>query len=261
MHLRVLSSGSAGNATLIRAGETTVLVDAGLGLTELQERLDAARIGPGALDHVLVTHGHLDHARSAGAIARKHRATVHCSENLMRNRSIRRSKRLATIPILAPRELEGPAGPEGLAFTAVPIPHDADPTVAYRLEHAGRVAVVLTDMGVPRLEIARRLAGAHLIQIEFNHDPAMVAAGPYPAPLKRRILGNAGHLSNEQAAWMLRRLAGPELHTVVLSHLSETNNTPELAYSTAREALDELGLTTVELVIASQHRVGPSLRV
>src|SRR5687768_4958847 len=101
MHLQVLSSGSGGNSALVRAGERRVLVDAGLAAPDLEARLERAGVATvfttrAWLDHVFVTHGHLDHARSAGWIARKARARLHCSESLMRNASIRRCKNLAT---------------------------------------------------------------------------------------------------------------------------------------------------------------------
>jgi phosphoribosyl 1,2-cyclic phosphodiesterase len=116
-------------------------------------------------------------------------------------------------------------------------------------------------MGRPDANVARRLAGAHLLVLEFNHDPGLVEAGPYPPALKRRILGNAGHLSNEQAGEMLRALAGPQLHTLVLAHLSKTNNRPLLALSEARSVLAELGLERVQVEVADQDGVGPSLPV
>jgi len=143
----------------------------------------------------------------------------------------------------------------------VRIPHDADPTVAFRLEHAGRVAVVLTDMGRPDPHVAARLAGAHVLVLEFNHDADMVAAGPYTAALKRRILGNAGHLSNAQAGEMLRLMAGPDLHTLVLAHLSEVNNRPLLALAAASAALEDLGLSQIKVELGRQAGIGPPIAV
>lgn len=262
MRLQVLASGSGGNSTLVRAGETNVLVDAGLTVAGMEQRLETARFALSELDHVLVTHGHLDHARAAGVVARKARCTLHCSESLMRNAAIRRSRNLAALSIDVPRIVRGRRGADDLQVTAVALPHDALPTLAFKLEHAGRCAVVLTDMGHPRPEVARALAGAHVLVLEFNHDVARLEGGPYPAPLKRRILGNAGHLSNAQAAAMLRWLAGAELHTLVLAHLSETNNTRELALESAQAALEELGLASrVRVLVAEQDRIGESLEV
>jgi phosphoribosyl 1,2-cyclic phosphodiesterase len=247
VHLQVLSSGSGGNATLVRGGDTAVLVDAGLTLKELDERFAAARFSPSALDHVLVTHGHLDHARSAGALAKRERALLHTAAALQSNASIRRCKNLNTLSVGGTQALPGRACDDGLRATSVPLPHDASPTVAFKLEHDGRCAVILTDMGMPRSDVARELRGAHVLVLEFNHDERMLSHGPYSAALKRRILGNAGHLSNEQAAVMLEQLAGEELHTLVLAHLSAHNNTREIAFECATAALARRGLAHVRV--------------
>jgi phosphoribosyl 1,2-cyclic phosphodiesterase len=263
VHLQVLSSGSGGNSALVRAGAVRVLVDAGLTLAEMEVRLELAGVPPPVgetptLDHVLVTHGHLDHARSAGGIARKHRAVVHGSEAMLQAPSLRRAKRQATLRVGAETLLDEPLG---LRASNVALPHDAHPTVAFRLEHGGRVAVILTDMGRPDEYVARALRGAHVLVLEFNHDLAMLERGPYPAALKKRVGGDAGHLSNAQAAQMLRWLAGPDLHTLVLAHLSQHNNRPELALEAAHTTLEALGLSQVRVLVASQHEVGENLAV
>ena len=268
MHVQVLSSGSAGNAALVRAGETHLLLDAGLPVDELYARFEAARVQPARLDHVALTHGHLDHARASGQLSKKTGATVHCCERLMRNGSLRGARRLAALTVGSDTRLEGRFGDDGLSLRPVLIPHDAEPTVAFRIEHTQpeerggtRVAVLVTDMGRPDPHVARALAGAHVAILEFNHDPAMLSRGPYTAKLKRRVAGDRGHLSNAQAAEMLERMAGPELHTVVLAHLSLTNNTAELAEAAARQALERAGRTNVRVLVASQDEPGPNLAV
>lgn len=261
MHLQVLSSGSGGNAALVRAGETAVLVDAGLTLADLDLRFETARFAPANLDHVLVTHGHLDHARSAGALARRERSLLHTAAALQSNASIRRCKNLNTLSVGGTQRLPGRRGDDGLTATSVALPHDALPTVAFRLDHGGRRAVILTDMGVPRAEVAEALSGAHVLVLEFNHDPSLLRAGPYPWALQKRILGNAGHLSNEQAAQMLDWLAGDQLHTLVLAHLSEKNNTRELALEQAHGVLARRRLDHVRVLVAEQHAAGPNLEV
>ncbi len=281
MHLQVLSSGSGGNSILLRADDTRVLVDAGLTARAMTSRLVVAGVPHRGLQHILVTHAHLDHARSSGILAKRHQALLHCPEAMMRNRSAARSPRLAALRPGVPVPLPGPGSktedgaaecpaaaqplapgaPAPLTATAVPIPHDCDPTVAYACDHGGRRAVILTDMGEPREAQARRLSGAHVLVLELNHDERMLAEGPDPPLLRRRVAGVGGHLSNAQGAQMLKYLAGPQLHTLVLAHLSEKNNLPELALAAARRALDELGLARVEVLVASQHEIGPNLRV
>lgn len=261
MRLQVLSSGSGGNATLIRADDVRVLVDAGLPITHMDARLESARLPYEGCDAVVVTHGHLDHARSAGILARRWRVPVYAAEAIQRHAAIRRGKRFLPISPAHTSHIDARRGTGQVHFTAARLPHDADPTYGFRFESGGRVAVVLTDCGRPDPAVAERLAGAHLLQLEFNYDPHMLEVGPYTQPLKQRIRGGRGHLSNAESAQMLKLLAGPQLHTVVLAHLSEKNNTPELARAAAQTALDELGRSDVRLVIAQQHRALDPLEV
>ena len=268
MHLQVLGSGSGGNAVLVRAGELNCLVDAGLPIDELERRLAQAHVPPHRLDAIALTHGHLDHARAAGLLSEKSGARVYCSERLMSNASLRRARAFHALPVggsLAIRARRGPAHAlvhhDELLLSAILLPHDADPTLAFRLDHAGRTAAICTDMGHPERAAAQALAGAHLLVLEFNHDPGMLARGPYTSALKRRVAGPRGHLSNAEAAEVLRWALAPELATLVLAHLSATNNRPELALACARAALAEAGRPDVRLVVAEQERVGPMLEV
>ena len=261
MRLQVLSSGSEGNSTLVRGGETTLLVDAGLGRIEMEARLEAARLPASAIDHVLVTHGHLDHARSVGMIAKRAHATLHCAEAMMLHPSAKRAKSLATLRIGSSYEIENRAGRDPIRILPVPLPHDCDPTVAFALEQGGRKAVILTDIGRPDDAVARALFDPHVLVLEFNWDPELMACGPYPELLRRRITGDRGHLSNQQSAQMLRLLAGANLHTLVLAHLSKKTNLPERALAAARAELERAGLGHVRTVIASQEEIGPEIEV
>lgn len=259
MRLQVLSSGSQGNAVLVRAGELHLLVDAGLPIDELERRLEAARMPLHRLDAIALTHGHLDHARSAGLLARKTGARIYCSERVMSNASIKRARSFHVLSVGSPLAIRARQGNDELLLHAIPLPHDAEPTYAFRLEHGGRLAAICTDMGRPEPDVARALAGVHLLALEFNHDSGLLARGPYSDALKRRVGGPRGHLSNDEAAQVLAWAADPRLHTVVLAHLSATNNRAELALACARAALDSLGHTEVRLIVAEQDRIGPSL--
>lgn len=264
MRLQVLSSGSRGNATLVRAGETNLLVDVGLSLRELEGRFKAASFEGRNVDHIALSHGHLDHARSSGALSSRTGASLHLCERLMRNRSVERAARMETLRIGSTSDLVSSRAPEAgtpLELFAIKIPHDADPTVAFRLEHEGRRAVILTDMGEPVPSLRSTLGNAHVLVLEFNHCADMLQRGPYPVNLKRRVAGRGGHLSNVQAAAVLEHLAGPDLHTLVLAHLSEKNNRPELALGIARETLKKLGLGHVRVLIAAQDEVTEALEV
>ena len=262
MRLRILSSGSRGNSALIRTDCQRVLVDAGLGIRAMDRLLEHVRVPVRGLDHVLVTHGHLDHARSAGSLARRHGALLHAAPGTLEHPALRRARRRADLsPARETRcEAEG-RSEEPLLVQPVLLPHDCDPTFALSLDHMGRRLVVLTDMGRPEPDVAERLCDPHVLVLESNHDPDWVASGPYPQPLKRRILGDRGHLSNAQAMEMLERMAGPRLHTLVLAHLSETNNSPERAREHACETLARLGREDVRVLVAGPEAPGPEIVV
>lgn len=179
----------------------------------------------------------------------------------MRNRALVRSPKLAVLRPGSRVEVANIKTGDKVGITTVPVPHDCDPTVAFKLDHEERVVSVLTDIGEPRREVAEQLRGAHVLLLEFNYDPEALAAGPYPEILRKRISGGRGHLSNEQAATMLEWLAGPELHTLVIIHVSRKNNTPELALEVAERKLEALGLAHVKVLVASQHEIGPNLAV
>ncbi len=266
MHLQMLASGSGGNAVLVRAGEIALLVDAGLALDELEQRLAAVRLAPQRLDAIALTHGHLDHARAAGQLARKCGARLYCSENVMSNASVRGARAFHALAVGGTVTIRARQGRDELALHSIPLPHDAEPTLAFRLEHAGRRAAICTDMGAPEHAAALALADVELLVLEFNHDAELLARGPYSDALKRRVGGPRGHLSNAQAAQVLRWAArapgrAPALHTLVLAHLSATNNRPELALASAHGVLQELGLERVRVLVAEQDRPGPSLEV
>ena len=261
MKLRVLASGSRGNAALVWAAGKVVLVDAGLPVTAMTERLVEARLGLRAIDHVLVTHGHLDHSRTAGIIAKRHGASLHAPAEILEHRSLARAPQKEAIPIGVPFELGAEPGAEPIRLHGVPVPHDCHPTLALRLEHGGRALGVLTDCGEPAEAPARALGEVDVLMLEANHDADLLRSGPYPEALKARVQGPGGHLSNDQMAVMLRRLVCPRLHTVVLIHLSETNNRQDLALATARSTLGQLGREDVRVVCAEQHRALETLEV
>jgi phosphoribosyl 1,2-cyclic phosphodiesterase len=194
-------------------------------------------------------------------VAKRQQATLHCAEGMMRHKALARAPKKAVLSPGRGFALPDERGDGELEVLPVALPHDCDPTVAFKLRHGERTAVVLTDIGRPDPEVARRLAGAHVLVLEFNHDRELMTRGPYPPVLQRRITGGRGHLSNEEAARMLELLAGPELHTLVLAHLSKKTNRPELALEAARGALERLGAGHVEVLLASQDEVGPNLRV
>lgn len=240
VRVTVLASGSGGNATLIQAAGVRILVDAGLGPQVLERRMRGAFGQPVDVDAIVLTHPHGDHVGKVVPCARHFDAPVYLTEATARRLVLGRLKKR-----VFGRDAAFNVGP--IVVEPAPIPHDA-PQIALVFDHRGARAALVTDLGhVPR-HLPRHLAGCQLVMLESNHDPEMLAMGPYPAFLKRRVASPVGHLSNEQAAQLLRRL-GPETRDVVLMHLSETNNSPALALGCARAAI---GGRRVKLRVAHQ---------
>jgi phosphoribosyl 1,2-cyclic phosphodiesterase len=241
LRITVLGSGSGGNAMLVEGGDTRILVDAGIPLKELRRRMALAGCGEG-LTHVVLTHAHGDHHGHVEEVAAHYRATVFLTESVRR---CVRVERLVTTRVYGARE---PFDVGGVHVRPCPLPHDA-PQVALRFEREGDSAVLATDLGEVPEGLLTLLRGARVALLESNHDRAMLASGPYSQGLKRRVAGPRGHLSNEQSHALLRRL-DREVETVVLMHLSETNNRPEIAREVAADALQDHAAT---LLLATQR--------
>ncbi len=220
MRVASLGSGSRGNATLVQQADTCVLVDCGFSRRETERRLAALGLDPAVLTAILVTHEHADHLGGVLPLARRYRLPVYMTAGTARAASTRRGDQLHIIGS-GERIRVG-----GLQVEAVAVPHDAREPVQYIFDATGVRFGVLTDLGSITPHVVDRYRHCQGLLLEANHDRELLAAGPYPPSLKRRVGGNWGHLSNCQAARLLRCLAGEALHTLVVGHLSEQNNTP-----------------------------------
>lgn len=248
--ISVLASGSKGNATVISADGKNFLIDAGISCRQLVQRLREAGYQPEDLDGVLLTHEHRDHVSGLSVLNRKYHLPVFANEATWRYIPQRGEMERACCRLL-PKCLET----DGLKITSFNVPHDAAGTVGYVFTCAGARCVYLTDVGFITEEIKENVAGADTLVLEANHDEEMLKKGTYPYALKQRILGTRGHLSNNAAGWLLaqmERLPGE----VFLAHLSQENNTPQLALNTVRGMLDskEIGEST-KIYVASQDNI------
>ncbi len=248
--ISVLASGSKGNATVISVDGKNFLIDAGISCRQLVQRLREAGYQPEDLDGVLLTHEHRDHVSGLSVLNRKYHLPVFANEATWRYIPQRGEMERACCRLL-PKCLET----DGLKITSFNVPHDAAGTVGYVFTCAGARCVYLTDVGFITEEIKENVAGADALVLEANHDEEMLKKGTYPYALKQRILGTRGHLSNNAAGWLLaqmERLPGE----VFLAHLSQENNTPQLALNTVRGMLDakEIGEST-KIYVASQDNI------
>ena len=238
VRITVLGSGSTGNATLVEAGGTRVLVDAGLRPRVVKRR---ARIAAGVsldrLDGIVVTHAHCDHAAHAGACGQVFDAPVYVSEATRRGIRFRHEPRVRIFGARASFRIGE------LEVHPLPVPHDA-PNVALVLAHDGARAGMVTDVGCVTWQLVDHFRGCNAVFVESNYDPHLLAHGPYPEEIQRRVRGDTGHLSNAQTAELLRTLDGGT-ETVVLMHLSERNNLPEIARDVAADALSRVRVRPV----------------
>ena len=235
MRFAMLGSGSKGNATLIESGGTRILVDCGFNLRETEKRLARFGIEAASLAAVLVTHEHSDHLGGVAVLARRHRIPVWMTYGT------HRAWRDPDVPHLIRFSPHQRFEIGALAVEPYPVPHDAQEPCQYVISTgAGRQRLgILSDAGHVSPHMRATLAGCDALMLECNHDPQMLQRGPYPESLKRRVGSDRGHLSNGQAAALLRGYEASRLQHLVLTHLSETNNHPELALGAVREALDD----------------------
>jgi phosphoribosyl 1,2-cyclic phosphodiesterase len=247
MRFRVLGSGSSGNATLVECGPVRILIDAGLGPRELAERLESAGVDPGSLAAVFVSHEHQDHARGAAPFSKKWGVRL-CGSRGTYAAAGFGAEEIAGYDVLEPG-VPRAVGP--LTLHGVPVPHDAAAPLAFVVEGDGSSLAHATDFGHVSRAVADGFRQCDALLIESNYDPVMLRDGPYPWSVKERILGSRGHLSNDDVARYLYRDLGESCRMVLLAHISQNNNHPELVRMTAEAALRRRGRTEVRLELAS----------
>ncbi len=257
MRLVPLGSGSRGNATLVEFGKTRLLVDAGLSARQLGLRLEAVGVDPASVDWIVLTHEHEDHSRGAELFSRKHGVPLVCSADTLEAMNCSRAHFADWLPLASSGALEL----DSIRLEPFPVPHDAARPVGFVIGGEGLRIGVATDLGHATTLVIERLRGCDVLMLESNHDDRMLQDGPYPWHLKQRVSGRLGHLSNREAAAVLRAAADERCRAVVLAHLSEKNNTAALARSCAAQALAEVGLSRVEMRIASARRPTPAVQL
>jgi phosphoribosyl 1,2-cyclic phosphodiesterase len=252
-----LGSGSKGNATLVECGSTLLLVDAGLSARALGNRLEAVGVEPKRIDCILLSHDHGDHVRGAERFSKLHGVPVLSSIETLEamNRSPIHFASWSSLPE------NGPLTVGDFSVECFPVPHDAAKPVGFVLHGEGLRLAMATDLGHATTLVLDRLRGSHLIMIESNHDEDMLKSGPYPWQLKQRVAGRTGHLSNSAAASILEQVLDDSCRAVVLAHLSEQNNTPELARRTVSRALASAGRKRVSMRVAAATAPTPALQL
>ena len=281
LRLAVLGSGSGGNATLIEGGGARILVDAGFSARGLVQRLRYVGVEPETLAGILITHEHSDHLGGAVAFAVAHGIPIYCTGGTARAAGFQYAEEPPTHhAVEAGREfgIEGRRGPSssggagangsgrgatypgpGLTIRPFAVPHDAVETVGFVVSEpgaGGRIGYA-TDLGHGPRPVRDGLADCDALVVEANHDLGMLRAGPYPEAVKERVLSRHGHLDNTAAADLLCDVARERTQTVVLAHLSRTNNHPDIALDCVRRRFADHGRRAPALVAADQAKPMP----
>ncbi len=238
MQLCPIASGSSGNCIYVGSKNVHLLVDAGISKKRVEAGLDYIGLSGNDIDAILITHEHGDHIQGLGVFIRKYPVPIYGTVKTLE--AIQRTSSLGYIPpelfidIKPDEEFE--LG--DITVNAMRTSHDAVDPVAYRFFMKDKKMAIATDLGTYDDYVVDCLKGMDAILIEANHDIKMLETGPYPYPLKRRIMSDDGHLSNEMAGRLICDIAHDGLKAIVLGHLSKENNYPDLAYETVRMEIE-----------------------
>lgn len=249
---RALSSGSSGNAFVLRSNRVRLLFDAGLSINKLRGALMTEELRPESLSAVLISHEHTDHCISAADLGRAYGIPVWANADVLK------ATRLDGLHQARILEVGRPTLFGDVEVTSFPVSHDSVCPVGFFIRVDGRSIVIATDLGKATSEVVEAVSQADLVVLEANHDLDMLRNGSYPAYLRNRIAGPKGHLSNNQSSALLAGHLKSEDVEVWLAHLSKENNTPRLASRTVSATLKLAGLGGVALGVALRDR--PSLR-
>lgn len=234
MELCSIASGSSGNCICVGSDDCHLLVDAGISGKRIEAGLNSIDLKTEEMQGILITHEHIDHIAGLGVLARRYGipmyATAGTIDAILHTRSVGKVEE-SLFHEVHPEE-EFAIG--DITIEPIAISHDAADPVAYKFKQPGKAMAVMTDLGKYDDKIVEKLQNLDVLLLEANHDVHMLQVGSYPYPLKQRILGDRGHLSNELSGRLLGEVLHDHFKTVVLGHLSKENNYAELAYETVR---------------------------
>ncbi len=264
MKLCSIASGSSGNCIFVGTNETSLLVDAGISKKRIVEGLLQIGVCPSSVKGILVTHEHSDHIKGLGVMSRQYKIPIFGTRETIEE--IKKISSLGVIEeelfhIIEPDESFVLGDIEVNPFSSF---HDAKNPVCYTFCQEEHKVGVATDLGTYDDYIVENLKGCEILLLEANHDVNMLQVGSYPYALKRRVLGDLGHLSNDSSGKLLTRLVHKELKYILLGHLSKENNYPELAYETVKYELEKQGVLEkfdFHLEIARRDKLSPMVSI
>ena len=262
MRFCTLASSSKGNCSVAYTDNTHILIDAGISLAEIELKLQALSISVSQLDGIIITHEHIDHIKSIGALNRKYGIKIF-THILGYDSLVKKLGKIRDNSIFTFSDMPFKIG--DFVIEAFRLPHDVPCCCGFNIYHNARKISFATDLGHIDENIISRLYDSKLVVLESNHDEKMLMANPkYSYQLKQRIKGENGHLSNIVCAKVISRLATKNVRQMVLAHLSEENNTPDLCYQTVSSYLKSVGVepeTNIKICIASPNQIGPIFHI
>lgn len=234
MELCSIASGSSGNCICVGSDSCHLLIDAGISGKRIETGLNLIELKTAEMQGILITHEHIDHIAGLGVLARRYGIPIYATAGTIN--AILHTRSVGKIDEELFREItpEVSFAIGDLTVEPISVSHDAADPVAYKIRQQEKSLAVMTDLGTYDDTIVEKMRGLDILLLEANHDVHMLQVGSYPYPLKQRILGDRGHLSNERSGQLLGKVLHDNFKTVILGHLSKENNYPQLAYETVR---------------------------
>lgn len=245
MKVIVLSSGSKGNTTYIETQTTKILIDIGNTCKYITEKLSTIGVTLGEINAILITHTHTDHIKGLKTFTNNYSAPIYITEKMHPKIPYVKQYKYIESSSITIRDIK---------INIIKTSHDAEDSVGYIINNNDKSIVYITDTGYINKKYHPMLSNRDIYIMESNHDVEMLNNGPYPFPLRQRILSDKGHLSNHDSAKYIGDFIGPKTTNIVLAHLSHENNTPELAKETLLAKLQELNMTQIHIDIALQDQ-------
>ncbi len=247
MRVCVLSSGSKGNCSYIETKNHKILIDIGNSCAYVERSLRSIGIDSDEIDTILITHAHIDHVAGLRVFAKKHKPNIYMTEKIYKECNLMLEN---VFDIPAYYEIDD------VKITSIKTSHDVDDSNGYIIEEDGLSCVYITDTGYINKRYFKKLYDKTIYIFESNHDPEMLMNNPnYPHHTKIRILGDTGHLSNQDSAYYMSEFIGPNTKKVYLAHLSEQNNTSELALNTLKKELKSKNIKFNNIEITFQNEL------
>lgn len=251
MRFKVLASGSKGNCTVIMTDEAKIIIDMGISYQTLKKNLEEDSLSLNDFTGILITHCHKDHTNGLASLVKHTKLKVYIPIKMYDSLKELISKDDCIF-------IEDNFKINDIKIELIHTSHDAPASVGYIIENNNKSLVYVTDTGYLNRKYLNKMTEKDCYIIESNHDEKMLMDGPYPRFLKERVISDKGHLSNTTTAKYLQKIIGDNTKRIVLAHLSETNNTEELAYNTTKDLLND---KDIEVLVAKQHESTPIIEV